>query len=380
MGEMANEVTVPVARGMIGAFALIYLIWNGIIFMYGGRMDLGAILPVVLLIGFAYALLDNYYYDDPTPTPWGLSRGFASLLIEPPKQLADQLLDGAQVTLQVAFTEARAANARQMLAARERYVALDSGSLSGFVGSLFTNAREYVLTVTDLITFGIRWMFIALLRDLTTFLMWIIGFIVYCQYLWGYFAVVLLVLVGPLFIPFILVDQLNFLFWGWFKAVLQSGIYLLTAAAMYAVAASILVAPLLRFSELQTPTSVDSLVGLVDWFFDFVVEWLPLVVMSLFGALKVGAVSGAIMAGATPPASGISTAVRNAESVLGSAASRFGARPSAGAPDVLSQSTARQRAYGAVLEARRRTSLPPPVEPSARIDRRPRPWSDRRRS
>ena len=69
---------------------------------------------------------------------------------------------------------------------------------------------------------------------------------IYAQYVWGFFTLTVLTVLGPLFVPFMMIPQLDFLFWGWFKGLINGVVYMLTSAAMYAVATMVLIAPLQR--------------------------------------------------------------------------------------------------------------------------------------
>ena len=45
------------------------------------------------------------------------------------------------------------------------------------------------------------------------------------QVLWAQLALGVLLILGPLFIPFLLVEPLAFLFWGWFKSMFTYTLY-----------------------------------------------------------------------------------------------------------------------------------------------------------
>ena len=59
----------------------------------------------------------------------------------------------------------------------------------------------------------------------------------------------------------------------------------------------LLVAPLQRIAEAPLPGDPGSILGVLDLFMRLFVEYVPMVVMALFAALKVNAVSGMIVAG-----------------------------------------------------------------------------------
>jgi hypothetical protein len=49
--------------------------------------------------------------------------------------------------------------------------------------------------------------------------------------MFGYVATAVLILLGPIFIPFKIVPQMEWLFWGWFRAFMQYAFYQLVASA-----------------------------------------------------------------------------------------------------------------------------------------------------
>ena len=58
----------------------------------------------------------------------------------------------------------------------------------------------------------------------------------------GIIATAVCVLVGPIFIPFFIVPQLDWLFWGWLKCFIQYSFYQVVAAAVVYIIGNILTA------------------------------------------------------------------------------------------------------------------------------------------
>ena len=55
------------------------------------------------------------------------------------------------------------------------------------------------------------------------------------QVMWAQIALAILMILGPLFIPFLVIEPLSFLFWGWFKALWTYSLYGALAAAIMRV-------------------------------------------------------------------------------------------------------------------------------------------------
>ena len=122
----------------------------------------------------------------------------------------------------------------------------------------------------------------------------------------GLVATGVAVLVGPVFIPFFLVPQLDWLFWGWLKSLLQYAFYQVIAQAFVFVFGSFLISFLDAFPP---PYTVDRL--LVGGF-----QLILLFVAFIYGLLKVPSLtkslvyrrSGRIHAAALPGLTPMTTA------------------------------------------------------------------------
>lgn len=103
----------------------------------------------------------------------------------------------------------------------------------------------------------------------------------------GLVATGVAVLVGPVFIPFFLVPQLDWLFWGWLKSLLQYAFYQVIAQAFVFVFGSFLTNFLNAFPP---PYTVDRL--LVGGF-----ELVVLLVAFTYGLLQVPSLTHSLFSG-----------------------------------------------------------------------------------
>ena len=55
--------------------------------------------------------------------------------------------------------------------------------------------------------------------------------VTYAQVIWAQIALAILIILGPIFIPFLVFDPLSFLFWGWFRAMIIYLLYAVIAGA-----------------------------------------------------------------------------------------------------------------------------------------------------
>ena len=175
----------------------------------------------------------------------------------------------------------------------------------------------------------------------------------YCSYLWGYFSLLVAIILGPLLIPWVLIPQLQFLAWGWFRTLLGAGVHMMVAGACFAVVAQILMIPIIRFSTLVTLANSQPVVEAVSVHpvgllagtagvalaagLAAITESLPLILVAYLGAFKIGEITGMIMNGGSMPASGIGDRMRSMGSMrstgrsLGAIAGRGAATAAAGA-------------------------------------------------
>ncbi|MCY4400844.1 MAG: type IV secretion system protein, partial [Gemmatimonadetes bacterium] len=57
----------------------------------------------------------------------------------------------------------------------------------------------------------------------------------YAQVIWAQVAIAIAILLGPVFIAFLLFEPLSFLFWGWFRTLMVYTLYGVVAGAILRV-------------------------------------------------------------------------------------------------------------------------------------------------
>jgi hypothetical protein len=183
-------------------FALILLAWFGAksaLASASGHQGfhLERFASLVITIAFGYAMIT--YYANPIP---GIGESFYRLITDEGGNLAKQL------------------NAATLQEVKQRldsmYLSMESPTM------IFASALE-------ILHFVILVLAIAL-AEAAAFA--IIAF--------GYIAAAIAVLVGPVFVPFFIVPQMEWLFWNWLKALLQYSFYPVIANAYIFVMGSLL--------------------------------------------------------------------------------------------------------------------------------------------
>lgn len=183
------------------AFATILIVWAGVKAALnaasgGLGFDFSKFVDLLLVITFGYAIVR--YYATPIP---GIGISFYHLITDQAFILADQIGNQAQSDL---------------------ILKLDS---------LITSASSWTL-ITFPASLPLLLLIVCVLALLELVIFAVIAF--------GYIAVGVLVLIGPVFIPFLIVPRLDFLFWGWLKAFFQYAFYPVIANAVIYVIAKLM--------------------------------------------------------------------------------------------------------------------------------------------
>lgn len=110
---------------------------------------------------------------------------------------------------------------------------------------------------------------------------------VYTVIAFGYVAMAIAVMMGPVFIPFFIVPKMEWLFWGWLKALIQYSFYPVVANAYLYVFGHVLI----RFVDAHPPPYDGGLVAVL--FFPLVM----LLVAFTFGILKIPSLVNSLFTG-----------------------------------------------------------------------------------
>jgi hypothetical protein len=205
-------------------------------------LPLGPFVSLILTIAIGFTMIT--YYRAPIP---GIGLSFTQLLTDQPIYLARQL--------EVTQVQRLSDRLNQLYLALEQPSLMNVSALVGYflVALAVTAARVVLLAV---IAFGLV-------------------------------ATGVAVLVGPVFIPFFLVPHLEWVFWGWFKSLLQYAFYQVIAQAFVFVFGSFLINFLDAFPP---PYTVDRL--LVGGF-----HLIFLLFAFTYGLLKVPSLTNSLFSG-----------------------------------------------------------------------------------
>src|ERR1700719_492685 len=242
-----GDLFLTLGTNLFRGLAVILVAWFGIRVALtsaegGPALPLGRFASLLLTIAFGFAMMT--YYRAPLP---GLGISFTQLLTDQPIFLARQL--------EVTQVQQLSDRLNQVYLAMEQPSVFNASALVGYflVALAVTAARVVLLAVMA----------------------------------FGLVATGVAVLVGPVFIPFFLVPQLDWLFWGWLKSLLQYAFYQVIAQAFVFVFGRFLINFLDAFPP---PYTVDRL--LVGGF-----HLIFLLIAFTYGLLKVPSLTTSLFSG-----------------------------------------------------------------------------------
>jgi type IV secretory pathway VirB6-like protein len=140
----------------------------------------------------------------------------------------------------------------------------------------------------EILTFVVLYVILAAVQAV---IFMVIGF--------GLIAQAVLLLVGPIFIPFFVVPKMDWLFWGWFKAFLQYSFYQVVANAFVFIFAKLLLA----FFAIDTGGMTVE-----QWMTAFPAMFIFLLI-AIYGLLKIPALTNHLFSGAAGADSGLAAAM-----------------------------------------------------------------------
>jgi hypothetical protein len=231
--------------------AVILIVRYGVATALAGRgLDFGDFFQeVILLIGACLCILRGYS----TPMPLFAGRTFPDLIIDGPAQLANQISLTSDAQLEATF------------------------------GSILEHIPPPINPL-DMPGHLCYWIMQALIQGTRAVMFAIFSF--------GLIAQAVIVMLGPVFIPFLLFRPMSFMFWGWFRSLLQYSFYPVICSCFSAVLTAFFLN--LPMSSATGALSMAQVLALSPFFIIIILGMLsvPLVVNGLFsGASGAGVLS-----------------------------------------------------------------------------------------
>ena len=253
------DLFVGMGLNLFRGFATILIVWFGVQSALssaegGEGFNFTRFTRLLLVIAFCFAMVK--YYSSPIP---GIGQSFPDLVMQEASSLSNNI--GME---QGRLVETKVTEVEQ---------GMEQPSSFSFHETL---------------TFVVLYVILATIQAVV---LMIIGF--------GLIAQAVLLLVGPIFIPFFIVPKMDWLFWGWFKAFLQYSFYQVIASAFVYIFAKLLLA----FFAVDTGgMSVD------QWMTAFP-AMLIFLLIAIYGLLKIPTLTNHLFSGAAGADSGQAAAM-----------------------------------------------------------------------
>jgi hypothetical protein len=253
------DLFVGMGLNLFRGFATILIAWFGIQSALssaerGEGFNFTRFTRLLMAIAFGFAMV--HYYSSPIPS---IGQSFPDLVMQQASSLSNSIgLD------QVRMIE-------------EKVTAVEQGM-----------EQPSAFNFHETLTFFVLYVILATIQAVV---LMIIGF--------GLIAEAVLLLVGPIFIPFFIVPKMDWLFWGWFKAFLQYSFYQVIASAFVYIFAKLL----LGFFAIDTGGMTVE-----QWMTNFPAIFIFLLI-AIFGLLKIPTLTNHLFSGAAGAESGFASAI-----------------------------------------------------------------------
>ena len=148
--------------------------------------------------------------------------------------------------------------------------------------------------------------------------------VTYAQVIWAQIALAILIILGPIFIPFLVFDPLSFLFWGWFRAMITYSLYAVIAGAVLRVFSAVGISYITTLGNANLDMQSLTDVGL--WGLAVV----PLFISGILASLKCGELASMLVTSAGAAGSGLMGMATTAGVVAASGGTAAAAKVGAG--------------------------------------------------
>ena len=259
---------------MFGMLALIVLVLSGLKIAFGGGLQPWEIVRVIIGIWIPWVMLQFYTNNIP-----GVGFTFPHMIVAGGNWLNDLLVDESIYSIQKELTKLY----------KELADAQDAAVESGNILSVLRTGFQAMMT--QITSFGLV-IFMALM-------MLVLSAVTYAQVIWAQIALTILIILGPIFIPFLVFDPLSFLFWGWFRAMITYSLYAVIAGAVMRVFSAVGIAFITSMGSANL--DFDSFMEVGMWMLAVV----PFFVAGMLASLKIGELASMLVTGGGAGGSGL---------------------------------------------------------------------------
>ncbi len=250
---------------MTQGIALILIVWTGLRVAFSGTYNPWELIKFVFILGWPLFFINFYYTDIP-----GLNLSFPRIVAGMGDWISQEF--GADI-LGTAL-----ANLMDLAGKQAEIVGENWGS-TNIVTTVLTGGQQVIhaLLATGIITTFVLGMVLVTALALA-------------QVIFAKIAMAILIALGPIFIPFMIVPKMDFLFWGWLKAMVQYSLYSAIAIIQLNIWTTIIDRYVLSMTNLAPGFQALTLLSGV-----WLVPVFLVIVCALVCILKIGDLAGMIV-------------------------------------------------------------------------------------
>ena len=289
---------IALGNAMFGGLALIVIVMAGVRVAFSGNLHPWDVVKLVIGLWIPWVMLQFYTANIP-----GMGATFPGMIAGGGNWLHELLIGDTVGSMQIELGNmVRAIAANIQAQAQEGNL---MGVLTGGVHALITAMAGTVILA------------------LIILMLIVLAAVTYAQVIWAQIAMAILIILGPVFIPFLAFEPLSFLFWGWFKGMITYSLYAVIAGAVLRVFSAVGIAYITTIGGADL--NVESMTEVGLW----TLAVIPLFISGMLSSLKCGELASMLVTsgssassgllsmattGATAAASGGSAAVKTAAS------------------------------------------------------------------
>ena len=261
-------------NGLLGGLALIVVVLTGLKIAFGGNIQPWELMRVVIGLWVPWVMLQFY-----TTTIPGMAFTFPGMIAAGGNWLHALLIGDTVYSMQTEL-----GNLIRSFAAH-----LEAQAQEGNLVGLITGGIHAAITA---VAGSVMFLFVVLMLVL-------LGAVTYAQVIWAQIALAMLIILGPIFIPFLVFDPLSFLFWGWFRAMVIYSLYAVMAGAVLRVFSAVGIAYITSLGNANLDLQSLTDVGL------WMLAVMPLFVSGMLASLKCGELASMLVTSGSAAGSGL---------------------------------------------------------------------------
>ena len=284
---------------MLGFLAIIVVVLSGLKIAFGGGIQPWEVVRVIIGIWIPWVMMQFYTTNIP-----GMALTFPNMIVQGGNWINNLLVDDSLFAMNSELTKLFGTLAKAQNAAIEAgdLVSIATSGMQGVI----TSVAAFVMVV---------FMVIMLL---------ILAAITYAQVIWAQIALSILIILGPVFIPFLVFEPLAFLFWGWFRAMLTYSFYAVIAGAVLRVFSAVGIAYVTTLG--QADLDMNSFMQVGMW----TLAVVPFFIAGILASLKCGELASMLVTGAGAGGSGLMGMASTAGMAVASGGTAAAAKVGAG--------------------------------------------------